>query len=147
VEKVGLATIATIAAGGLIALQPPLVARLADATGTLPAAALNFIVGSACLVVLALIVGDAAGFARSSDVSWYYVIGGGVVGAIYVTTVILAVGSLGAAGVVAATIAGQLTISVVIDRLGILGLEQTPIAWERLLGVALLLAGTYLVVR
>ena len=63
-EKVGLATVATIAAGGFIALQPPIVARLADATGTLPAAALNFIVGSACLVVLALILGDAAGFGR-----------------------------------------------------------------------------------
>ena len=54
-----------------------------------------------------------------------------------VTTVILTVGSLGAAGVVAATIAGQLTISVVIDRLGILGLEQTPITPARVLGVAL----------
>ncbi len=63
--------------------------------------------------------------------SWYYVIGGGVVGAIYVTTVILTVGSLGAAGVVAATIAGQLTISVVIDRLGVLGLQETPITLER----------------
>lgn len=146
-EKVGLATVATIAAGGFIALQPPLVARLADTTGTLPAAALNFIVGSACLVVLALILGDAAGFGRFGEVSWYYVIGGGIVGALYVTTVILTVGSLGAAGVVAATIAGQLTISVVIDRLGVLGLEETPITPERILGVALLLGGTYLIVR
>ena len=63
------------------------------------------------------------------------------------TTVILTVGSLGAAGVVAATIAGQLTISVVIDRLGILGLEETPITPGRVLGVALLLAGTVLIVR
>jgi transporter family-2 protein len=146
-EKVGLATAATITAGGLIALQPPIVARLADATGTLPAAAVNFIVGSACLVALALIVGDASGFTRTGDVSWFYVLGGGVVGAVYVTTVIITVGSLGAAGVVAATIAGQLTVSVVIDRLGILGLDETPITPERVLGVALLLAGTYLIVR
>ncbi len=146
-EKVGLAAAATIAAGGLIALQPPVVARLADATGTLPAAALNFIVGSVCLVVLALILGDAGGFGHLGEVSWYYVVGGGIVGALYITTVILTVGSLGAAGVVAATIAGQLTISVVIDRLGILGLDQTPITPERVLGVALLLAGTYLIVR
>ena len=146
-EKVGLATAATITAGGLIALQPPIVAKLADATGTLPAAAINFIVGSACLVALALIVGDVSGFGRTGDVSWFYVLGGGIVGAFYVTIVILTVGSLGAAGVVAATIAGQLTISVVIDRLGVLGLDETPITPERILGVALLLAGTYLVVR
>ena len=45
------------------------------------------------------------------------------------------------------TITGQLTGAVVADRLGILGLEQTPITADRLLGVALLVAGTYLVVR
>ena len=146
-EKVGFATAATIAAGGLIALQPPIVARLADATGTLPAAAINFLVGAGILVVLALIAGEASGFGGAGDVSWLYVLGGGIVGAFYVTVVILTVGALGAAGVVAATIAGQLTISVVIDRLGILGLDETPITPERLLGVALLLAGTYLVVR
>jgi uncharacterized membrane protein YdcZ (DUF606 family) len=36
---------------------------------------------------------------------------------------------------------------VVADRLGILGLAETPITVERLLGVCLLIAGTYLVVR
>jgi bacterial/archaeal transporter family-2 protein len=57
------------------------------------------------------------------------------------------VGSIGAGGVAAATITGQLTMSVVIDRLGILGLEQQPITGSRATGVALLLAGTYLIVR
>jgi bacterial/archaeal transporter family-2 protein len=147
VDKVGLAAAATITAGGLIAIQPPIVARLADATGTVPAAAINFIVGSACLVAVALIIGEASGFGRAGDVSWFYLLGGGVVGAVYVTTVIVTVGNLGAAGVVAATIAGQLTVSVVIDRLGILGLDETPITPERVLGVVLLLTGTYLIVR
>ncbi len=146
-EKVGLAAVATIAAGGLIAIQPPVVARLADATGTLPAAAVNFVVGAAILVVLALVVGDGPGFSGVRDVSWFYVVGGGVVGALYVTTVVLTVDDLGAAGVVAATIAGQLTVSVILDRLGVLGLEQAPITLERILGVGLLLVGTYLIVR
>ena len=47
----------------------------------------------------------------------------------------------------AATITGQLTLSIVLDRLGVLGLEETPITWERVVGVGLLLAGTYLIVR
>ncbi len=145
-EKVGLAAVATIAAGGLIAVQPPVVARLADATGTLPAAAINFVVGAGILVILALVVGDGS-FAGARDVSWFYVLAGGIVGALYVTTVVLTVDSLGAAGVVAATIAGQLTVSVIIDRLGILGLEETAITPGRVLGVGLLLAGTVLIVR
>lgn len=146
-DKVGLAAVATVAAGGLIAIQPPVVARLADATGTLPAAAINFLVGAAILVVLALIVGEGAGFGGAGDVSWFYILGGGLVGAFYVTTVILTVDSLGAAGVVAATIAGQLTVSVILDRLGVFGLTETPITLERVLGAALLAVGTYLIVR
>jgi hypothetical protein len=46
-----------------------------------------------------------------------------------------------------ATFAGQLAASVVIDRLGILGLAEREITVERLAGVALLMLGTYLVVR
>jgi transporter family-2 protein len=60
---------------------------------------------------------------------------------------LVTVSSIGAGGVAAATITGQLTASVVIDRLGILGLDETPITWERALGVGLLLVGTLLVVR
>ena len=47
----------------------------------------------------------------------------------------------------AATVAGQLTTAMVIDRLGVLGLEKTPVTAPRVIGVALLLAGTVLVVR
>ena len=66
------------------------------------------------------------GFGQLGEVgglSWYYLIGG-LLGAVYVTTVLITVRTLGAGGVTAATIAGQLTMSVVLDRLGILGLAQ-----------------------
>ena len=36
---------------------------------------------------------------------------------------------------------------MILDRIGFLGLEQTPLSASRVAGVALLLAGTYLVVR
>ena len=63
------------------------------------------------------------------------------------TTVLLTVRTLGAGGVTAATVSGQLTASVVIDRLGLLGLDETPITLGRVIGVALLFAGTVLVIR
>ena len=77
---------------------------------------------------------------------WYYLLGG-VLGAAYVFTALVTVSAIGAGGVAAATITGQLTAAVLIDRLGILGLEQTPLTASALAGVALLLAGTYLIVR
>jgi transporter family-2 protein len=54
---------------------------------------------------------------------------------------------LGAGGVAAAVIAGQLTSSVVLDRLGVLGLDERAVTWDKLLGIALLAAGTVLIVR
>ncbi len=55
--------------------------------------------------------------------------------------------AIGAGGVAAATVTGQLTASVALDRLGAFGLDEVPLSPERLLGVGLLLAGTFLIVR
>jgi uncharacterized membrane protein YdcZ (DUF606 family) len=44
-------------------------------------------------------------------------------------------------------IAGQLTISVVIDRLGLLGVAKQHIGASRIVGLVLLAAGVVLVVR
>ena len=72
---------------------------------------------------------------------------GGVLGACYVSTVLVTVRTLGAGGVVAATIAGQLTMSVLVDQFGLLGVDKDPISAMKVIGVLLLAAGTLLVVR
>ena len=132
--------------GSLIALQAPINSGLGKATGTMPAAAISFLVGTALLLGIVLVSGEIGSLAKATDVKWYYLIGG-LLGAAYVTTVLLTVRTLGAGGVTAATVAGQLTMSVVIDRLGFLGLEETPITLTRVIGVLLLFAGTVLVIR
>lgn len=142
----GTAVLFTAGAGGLIALQAPINAGLAKATGDLPSALISFLVGTAALLLIVVVSGKAGGISHATDVRWYYLLGG-LLGAIYVANALVAVGSIGAGGVAAATIAGQLTASVVADRLGILGLEQVALSPLRLLGVALLLVGTVLVVR
>jgi transporter family-2 protein len=142
----GLAVLLTAAVGCLIALQPPINAGLGRATGNLPAALVSFAVGTLLLALIVALVGQAGRLSSTFDVRWYYLIGG-LLGAGYVTVALIAVSSIGAGGVAAATVTGQLTAAVVIDRLGILGLEQTPFSAARIAGVVLLLAGTYLVVR
>ena len=78
---------------------------------------------------------------------WYYLIGG-LLGAAYVTTVLLTVRTLGAGGVTAATVAGP-AHDLGGDRpsSGFLGLDETPITLARVIGVVLLFAGTVLVIR
>ncbi len=142
----GLAVILMAAVGGLIAAQPIVNAGLGRATGNIAAALVSFAVGTLLLAVIVALAGQAGGISSALDVRWYYLLGG-VLGAAYVFTALVTVSSIGAGGVAAATITGQLTASVVLDRIGFLGLDPEPIDAERLIGVALLLAGTYLIVR
>ena len=72
---------------------------------------------------------------------------GGLLGAVYVFVAIEAVRTLGASGLTAVVITGQLVISVVIDRLGLLGIAKQGISVSRILGLVLLAAGVALVVR
>ncbi|MGE5635828.1 MAG: DMT family transporter [Nocardioidaceae bacterium] len=143
----GGAVLATVVAGGFIALQAPINSTLGKEVGSLAAASVSFAIGLAALVAVTLLFGGAFGdLGQLRGLSWYYLIGG-VLGAVYVTTALVAVRTLGAGGVTAATIAGQLTMSVTLDRLGVLGLDERPLSWPRVAGVALLAAGTFLIVR
>jgi bacterial/archaeal transporter family-2 protein len=142
----GVAVILTAVAGGLIALQAPINAGLGKATGSLAAALVSFLIGTVALAAIVVLSGNAGGLGSSLDVSWYYLLGG-LLGAVYVVNALIAVSAIGAGGVAAATVAGQLTASVVIDRLGLFGLDQVALSPARVVGVVLLLVGTLLVVR
>ncbi len=141
-----LLVILTAGAGGLIALQAPINAGLARATGDLPAALISFTVGAVALAAIVVLSGKAGGLSSTFSVSWYYLLGG-LLGAIYVANALIAVSVIGAGGVAAATVTGQLTAAVAIDRLGLFGLDQVPLSSGRIAGVVLLLVGTVLIVR
>lgn len=142
-----LPLIATVIAGSLVALQAPINSNLGKAVGTFAAASVSFAIGLSVLVLLTLVAGGGFGqVGEAADLRWYYLTGG-ILGAAYVTTVLLTVRELGAGGVTAATIAGQLTMSVLIDRAGVLGLSERGLTLQRVAGIALLAAGTFLIVR
>lgn len=132
--------------GGLIAMQPAVNAGLGRATGNIAAALVSFAIGTLLLAVIVALAGQTGGVNEAFDLPWYYLMGG-VLGAAYVFTALVTISSIGAGGVAAATITGQLTASVLLDRAGFLGLTEVPITPDRLLGIALLLAGTFLIVR
>ena len=142
----GVAVIWMALVGCLVAAQPAVNSGLGKATGSLAAAFVSFVIGAVLLGVLVALSGNLAGTGGVTDVPWYYLLGG-VIGATYVFTALVTVSSIGAGGVAAATIAGQLAASVALDRLGVLGLDEVPITFDRIAGVALLVAGTFLIVR
>jgi bacterial/archaeal transporter family-2 protein len=143
-----LAVLATVAAGGIVAAQAPANNVLSSKVGTFGAGSVNFLVGAAMILVITFVfAGGMSGEEGADSPAWYYWVFGGFAGVVIVVTTLVSVRELGAGGVTAALIAGQLTLSVALDRLGVLGLEERAITWEKLLGIALLAAGTLLVVR
>src|SRR3954469_1442145 len=145
-DRTLLAAIATACVGGMIALQAPINSHLGKATGTFAAALISFGVGTAVLLGIVVVSAQLGEISGALHVRRICLIGG-LLGAAYVTTVLLTVRTLGAGGVTAATVAGQLTLAIVVDQLGILGVEKQSITWHRLVGVLLLAVGTFLVVR
>lgn len=80
------------------------------------------------------------------QVSWWKWTGG-LIGAVYVTTVIASVPKIGPANLVSLSVAGQLLAAVVLDHYGLLGFAVHPANGWRLLGIVLIMAGALLVVR
>jgi bacterial/archaeal transporter family-2 protein len=144
----GVAAVVMVIAGGFIALQSPINSGLGKHVGALQGALVSFVVGTLALLVAAALA--RGGLGRISDVgqisSWVYVTGG-VLGAGYVTAALLSVRSLGTAGVIAGTIAGELTVAVLIDQFGWFGVTQQSITPARVVGIVMLALGVLLVVH
>jgi transporter family-2 protein len=143
----GLAVAIGVGAGCLVGMQAPINSRLGRSVGTAQAATFSFLVGTVALVaVTAFWSGGLGGLGNIGKAPWWALVGG-LLGAVYVTVALVAVRTLGASGLTAVVIAGQLIISVVIDRFGLLGVARQHIDAPRIVGLVLLAVGVALVVR
>jgi transporter family-2 protein len=110
------------------------------------AAIVNFVVGLAGLVVVALASGArwAPGSAAAVPAwAWF----GGLLGAAYVASTTVLGPRLGAATLLALTLGGQMAAALAVDHYGVIGFPQSPLTASRLLGAALLVAGVLLIMR
>jgi len=142
-----LAVLLGVGAGGLVGMQAPINSRLGKTVGTAQAATFSFLVGTAALLLLASFWrGGLGNLGHVGRAPWWALVGG-LFGAVYVSVALVAVRTLGASGLTAVVITGQLVISVVIDRFGLLGVAKQHIGVTRIIGLVLLVAGFVLVVR
>ncbi|HEY3960063.1 MAG TPA: DMT family transporter [Solirubrobacteraceae bacterium] len=142
-----LAVLLGAGAGCLVGMQAPINARLGRTVGAVQAATVSFTVGTLVLLIaLTVVNGGFGSLAHIGRAPWWALLGG-LCGAIFVTIAIVTVRTLGASGLSAAAITGQLVVSVAIDRFGLLGIAKQPIGASRIAGLVLLAAGVALVVR
>ena len=71
----------------------------------------------------------------------------GVLGAFFVTTVILSVQKIGSANMICLIVAGQLLTAMLLDHYGLLGFKLHQINGWRIAGGLLIVAGVYLIVK
>jgi bacterial/archaeal transporter family-2 protein len=142
-----LAVAIGIGAGCLVGMQAPINSRLGKTVGGVQAATFSFLVGTLALVSLSFVLrGGLGSLGHVGRVPWWALVGG-LLGAVYVFVALEAVRTLGASGLTAVVITGQLAISVAIDRFGLLGVSKQHVGAQRILGLVLLIAGVVLVVR
>ena len=142
-----LAVAIGVGAGCLVGMQAPINSRLGKTIGGVQAASFSFLVGTLALVSLSFVLrGGLSSLGHFGRVPWWALIGG-LLGAVYVFVALEAVRTLGASGLTAVVITGQLAISVAIDRFGLLGVAKQHVGAQRIFGLVLLIAGVLLVVR
>jgi transporter family-2 protein len=137
-----------LAAGVLLPVQAGLNAQLRSALGSPVAAALiSFVVGTAGLSTVALLLRTPLPLGRAWAVTSPWQWSGGLIGAAYVLAAIVLAPRLGAATLIAAVVAGQMITSLVLDQYGLVGFPVHSLTLVRLLGAALVIGGVILIQR
>ena len=135
----------TFVGGALLALQAPTNAMLARAVASpVNAALVSFAVGLAGLAVAALLLGARPSPTEVRALPWY-AWAGGLYGAVFVAVAAFAAPRVGVTSFLTVAIAGQLAMALWLDRAGAFGLAVQEITASRIAGVALVLAGAWLV--
>ncbi len=135
-----------IAAGLLVGLQPAANSALSNRVGDFGAAFVSVAITFVVVAILLLVAGHPGRLSGLGSVRLAELVGG-VGGAAVVTVGLIAVRTLGAGAVVALLVGAQLVISILVDRLGWFGVHQVAISPGRLIGLALVIAGTVLITR
>jgi transporter family-2 protein len=134
------------AAGLLMAVQGTLNSGLGKAVGLLEATLLVHVISSLFTLVLLLAGLGSGQWSELGRIPWYFYLGGFLgVGITY--GVVRAVPLVGVAPATTAIIVGQVATAALIDHLGLLGMEKLGFEWLNGLGLLLLAAGGYLLLR
>lgn len=144
---IALAIAAAALGGALTALQAPTNAMLARAAASpINAALISFSVGTAALLLIALVLGVRPQPGALRDLpayAWF----GGLYGAFFVTVAAFAAPRLGVAFLITIMVAGQLAMALVLDHHGAFGIPREPVSLQRLAGMLLVVLGIVLVRR
>ncbi len=140
--------IAAIIAGMGLPLQAAMNTRLGYAVqNPVVAAFWSFLSGTVLLFIYLLASKWRPSMVQQWEQPPHYVWFGGLLGAFYVTLIVVFVPKLGVALTFSLIIFGQMILSILMDHFGWMALPVHPVSTGRIIGVLLLTAGVIMVRR
>jgi len=134
--------------GSLLPWQPIVNIRLGtELQSPLWSGFISFLGGALLLGSLALLQGQITESVHKITTVPWWSLTGGVLGASFVIASILLVPRIGATTMSVAFVCGQLIMSVAMDHYGWGGLTIRPVDTARIMGIAFLIVGMFLVLR
>lgn len=135
----------TLVMGAILPIQAALNGKLMRTFGhPVIGATISFLTGTIALLIYAFSIRTGFQVSLVRETQWYHWVGG-LIGAIYVTGIIVLIPRLGAGLAFALIVSGQLIMSLLMDHYGWLGIPVNPVSGTKLLGIALLIAGVLLI--
>jgi transporter family-2 protein len=131
--------------GAFLPIQAGLNVKLGKA-GASPvyASLISFIIGAAALALYVILTRETFSFAGLKTAPLYSWVGG-ILGAFYVTVIILSFPKLGPGLTFGLVVAGQMFISVLLEHFNILVAKPHPINYMRIIGILLVVAGVLII--
>lgn len=133
--------ILAFAAGTFLPLQAGMNSRLAKTGGSpLHASMISFSVGVLALLIYIVLTSQDISWKGLKDApahAWF----GGVLGAFYVTVIVLAFPKIGPGMTFGLVVAGQLLISLLMEHFSLMGASHHPVSTVRLSGMLLIIVG------
>lgn len=134
-------------AGAMLPLQAGINGQLARHLSSVMAAALvSFLVGSLILLVIVLAQREVSGLGAFKGLSWWHW-SGGLLGAFFIASAAFAAPRTGALLFMVLVLAGQLGMALLLDHNGWAGFREAPISLGKVLGLALIVGGIWLIRR
>jgi transporter family-2 protein len=147
VSASSVAIFLSLVAGVAGSIQVAVSGAFGKRIGVLEATAFGAVGGALIVCAIVLVArqsfaGVAAGF---REPPWLWL--GAVMGAIVVLTITFTAPRIGTFATIGLLIAGQLAMGVLIDYLGLFGLDKIPLSAARVIGLVLLAGGALLVLK
>ncbi len=146
-DAAALPLISAGVAGALMAVQGTLNSVLSKVIGLLETSFLAQVLGGVAAALFLFVFRLGGGdFGAIGKAPWFTLLAGPI-GVAIVYGVAYGIGRVGVANATTAIIIGQVSMAVIIDSCGLFGAEPVPFCWTKVIGIALLAAAGWLMLR